>query len=209
MSTEPETPIQSPIAGPAPFAEIAVGAAEVRGARTFHYAVPPALDARLVPGQLVLVEFGKRHLHGVVMTRSDQCPVADPKPILDIIWDTPFLDHRRLEFARWLAGRFGASMAEAVENLLPANIARYITLYYVPRDGTPADAAAALTAAERRALDHLRADGPMSTAEIAAAIGKTVAAKGLPRMVNEGWLRRWTELELPAEIGRASCRERV
>jgi primosomal protein N' (replication factor Y) len=198
MSTEPETPVQSSIAGPAPFAEVAVGAAEVRGARTFHYAVPTALDARLVPGQLVLVEFGKRHLHGVVMTRSDQCPVADPKPILDIIWDTPFLDHRRLEFARWLAGRFGASMAEAVENLLPANIARYITLYYVPRDGTPADAAAALTAAERRALDRLRADGPMSTAEIAAAIGKTVAAKGLPRMVNEGWLRRWTELELPA-----------
>ena len=198
MSTEPETPIQSPVAGPAPFAEVAVGAAEVRGPRTFHYSVPASLDARLVPGQLVLVEFGKRHLHGVVMTRGDQCPVADPKPVLDIIWDTPFLDRRRLEFARWFATRFGASMAEAVENLLPANIARYITLYYVPRDGAAPDTPADLTAAERRTLDRLRADGPMSTAEIAASIGKTVATKGLPRMVNAGWLRRWTELELPA-----------
>ena len=198
MSTEPETPIQSRAAAAAPFAEVAVGAAEVRGARTFHYSVPAALDARLKPGQLVLVEFGRRHLHGVVMTRSDHCPVAKPKPILDIVWDTPFLDHRRLEFARWLAMRFGASMAEAVENLLPANIARYITLYYVPRnDGSP-ESTATLTAAERKALDRLRAQGPMSTAEIAASIGKTVAAKGLPRMVNEGWLRRWTELELPA-----------
>ena len=186
-----------------PFAEVAVGAAEVRGARTFHYAVPRSLNTRLLPGQLVLVEFGRRTLHGIVMNICEQSPIADPKPILDIIWDTPFLDRRRLEFARWIAERFGISMANAVESLLPANIARYITFSYVPRTDIPANLSGTLTRSEQRALERLRAEGPMSTAEVAASIGKTFATTGLPRMVKSGWLHRWTELELP--MGGARC----
>mgnify|MGYP001169517858 CR=1 FL=1 len=182
-----------------PFVEVAVGATGVRGPRTFHYAVPARLEPRLLPGQLVLVEFGKRLLHGVVMDRTGDSPVEAPKPILDIIWDTPFLDRRSLEFARWLAGRFGASLASCIEGLLPTNIARHINIYYVPRDPAATEETTPIepNAGERRALALLRARGPMAVAEIAAALGKTVATRGLPRLAEAGRLRRWAELQFP------------
>ena len=50
--------------------EVAIDAAGRGGDRTFTYLVPPAL-ADLVPGEAVLVEFGRRQALGVILAEAD------------------------------------------------------------------------------------------------------------------------------------------
>ena len=112
------------------FAEVAVVAPDVRGARTFHYRVPRRLESIIAAGQLVFVGFGRRQLHGLVMKFDRSSPVPDPKPILDVVWEPPLLDGRGLEFLRWMAARYGSPLAACVESLLPPNLQRYLEHSY-------------------------------------------------------------------------------
>src|SRR3954468_20012672 len=61
--------------------EVAVDAAGPRGGQTFTYAVPAALGP-VVPGEAVLVDYGRRRALGVVMAATVEPVDREIKPIL-------------------------------------------------------------------------------------------------------------------------------
>ncbi|MCY4111600.1 MAG: hypothetical protein OXF96_06630, partial [Chloroflexi bacterium] len=164
------------------FAEVIVAAGDVRGAQTFHYEIPAKLEGRVRPGQLVLVPFGTRQSHAVVMRVGDVSPVEATRPIFDIIWDAEVLDAVHRELVEWTARRYAAPILTAFNLAAPPGLARHLRSTYVPADegGEPQ---VALAPAESRTLELIRQRGEASEAEIRRLVGKTAARAGVRRLV--------------------------
>ena len=147
------------------FAEVVVGAGNVRGAQTFHYEIPPDLKGHVHPGQLVLVPFGMRQSHGVVMDVAETAPVEDTRPIFDLIRGSELIDVRHLELARLTAEHYAAPILDAVELVAPPGLARRLQSRYTPT-GSEIAPSVKLSRAEARTLDLVQDLGEASEAEI-------------------------------------------
>jgi primosomal protein N' (replication factor Y) len=178
------------------FAEVVVGAGNVRGAQTFHYEIPADLKGQVHPGQLVLVPFGTSQSYGVVMDVAETAPVEDTRPIFDIIGGAELIDVRHLELARLTAEHYAAPILAAVELVAPPGLARRLQSSYTPT-GTRVDPSVKLSRAEARTLDLVQDLGEASEVEIRRIAGKTAARSGVRRLVAVGLLNRRISLHLP------------
>lgn len=182
------------------FAEVVVGAGDVRGAQTFHYEIPAHLEGRVRPGQLVLVPFGTRQSHAVVMRVSDASPVEATRPIFDVIWDTEVLGATHRELAEWTARRYAAPILDAVNLAMPPGLARHLrSTYAVASNGSQPQVE--LAPAESRTLELIRQRGEASEAEIRRTAGKTAARAGVRRLVALGLVNRRISVHLPQPAG--------
>ena len=186
--------------GAGQFAEVVVGAGDVRGAQTFHYSIPANLEGEVRPGQLVLVPFGTRQSHAIVMGVRDASPVEATRPIFDIIWDAEVLDAAHRELVEWTARRYAAPILTAVNLAAPPGLARHLRSTYVPADdaGQPQ---VALAPSESRTLELVRQRGEVSEAAIRRIAGKTAARAGVRRLVALGLVNRRISLHLPQPVG--------
>ncbi len=89
---------------------------------TYHYAIPDALDGRVIPGSLVSVPFGERTLPGIVVALSDASPVAETKEVAALLHPEPVLTPTQLALARWLSERYLAPLIDAVLLCLPPGL---------------------------------------------------------------------------------------
>jgi len=188
------------VTGARGFAEVVVGAGDVRGAQTFHYEIPASLEGRVRPGQLVLVPFGTRQSHAVVLRVSDASPVEATRPIFDIIWDTEVLDATHRELVEWTARRYAAPILDVVNLAMPPGLARHLrSTYAVASNGSQPQVE--LAPAESRTLELIRQRGEASEAEIRRTAGKTAARAGVRRLVALGLVDRRISLHLPQPAG--------
>ncbi len=178
------------------FAEVVVGVGDVRGPQTFHYEIPPDLRDQIRPGQLVLVPFGARQAHAVVLALANRSPVEETRQILDVIWKPCLIDALHLELARWVSARYGAPILDALELVAPPGLARYLDSSYLPV-GSGDERMADLTAGERTALTFVRAQGEASERDILRAAGKTATRRGMQRLVRAGLVNRRLTLRFP------------
>ena len=175
-----------------------MSAPDVRGARTFHYRVPQDLETTIAAGQLVVVGFGRRQLHGIVTGFASSSPVADTKPILDVVWEAPLLPSRALKFLSWLAETYGAPLSACLGSLLPANIEKYVDYSYSLCDAEPDSADVELTPEARKLVEALRAGRAVSGAALARSMGKTAAARAVAELTAAGLITRQARLSLPS-----------
>ena len=91
--------------------------------RSFTYAVPEALAARVCPGARVLCELGRRKVAGVVLAVSDVPPPIDPskvKALAGVLDTEPVLPLELLKFLEELARYYFAPIGEVMRLALPA-----------------------------------------------------------------------------------------
>ena len=93
---------------------------------TFHYLVPPQLEAAIAPGQLVWVPFGRRHLQGIVVSLPESAPAIAMKEIYDIADPIPALIPQQLELARWISQHYLCRLIEALLVMLPPGLQSYL-----------------------------------------------------------------------------------
>ena len=93
----------------------------VRG--TYHYAVPPALDAGARVGARVLVPFGGRGVTGVIVRRCGEAPTAHVKAVRDVLDEAPALDAGLVDLCLWIADYYEAPPGEVLRAALPAGTA--------------------------------------------------------------------------------------
>jgi len=100
------------------------GAAEDVGQsrlQTFHYHLPPELEAIVEPGHLIWVPFGKQQVQGVVARRTDHAPVPT-KAILRLARPQPVLTPAQIDLAAWIANYYVASLSETVKLFMPPGL---------------------------------------------------------------------------------------
>ena len=105
-----------------PFARVAVDVKTRALAAPFTYTVPARLDASVVPGCCVVVEFGRRPAVGYVLAVDE---TLDPGltgarllPIQQVLSEALFLPEAG-EVAHWVAQEYASSLADAVRLFLP------------------------------------------------------------------------------------------
>jgi primosomal protein N' (replication factor Y) (superfamily II helicase) len=163
--------------------EVAVDAAGAGGSRAYTYSVPEHL-ADLLPGEAVLVEFGRRQALGVVLAETNQAPAAEPKAIVDRVRaDGPLLPALSLRSARGIAQHYLAPPALVVRAMLPPGLLERLELVVelTPealelggRDPVDADL-----------VDQL-ANGPRPVRDLAAPEGRAGLLRRLRRLADEG-----------------------
>jgi primosomal protein N' (replication factor Y) len=148
--------------------EVAIDAAGGGGARTYTYAVPPHL-ADLVPGEAVLVEFGRRQALAVVLGEANPPEGITLKPIAARVrTDGPLLPPLSLDLARWIAAHYLAPPAAVIRAMLPPGLLERLDLVAERRPGTAPEA---LQPADRDLLGQLDR-GPRAVRDLVAPEGR-------------------------------------
>ena len=105
-----------------PFARVAVDVKTRALAAPFTYTVPARLEASIVPGCCVVVEFGRRPAVGYVLAVDES---LDPGltgarllPIQQVLSEALFLPEAG-DVAQWVAQEYASSLADAVRLFLP------------------------------------------------------------------------------------------
>jgi primosomal protein N' (replication factor Y) len=145
---------------------------------TFHYHIPPELAGQLQPGHLVAVPFRAQQLMGVVVGLSDLAPVAETRPIADILDPEPVLSPAQIELARWLSREHLAPLAVCVRYFLPPGANRKPETVLKPTGGAPSEP---LDAPAQILLAYLKKNGAVPLAEADRAAAKLLIEKGLAR----------------------------
>ena len=113
--------VNTPLVSSAP-RKVEERATQVRD-RTFTYAIPPNLAAKISLGQLVWVPFSTRRLQGVIVGFTDTTPADfELKDIDEIIEPRPFLNAARIDLARWISQTYLYSFNNAIQLMLPPGI---------------------------------------------------------------------------------------
>ncbi|MEX1170511.1 MAG: primosomal protein N' [Chloroflexota bacterium] len=162
--------------------DVAVDAAGGRSG-TYTYAVPAVLDD-LVPGEAVLVEFGRRQALGIIVAETDRPPAGDLRPIVDRVRaDGPLLPGLGLTLARWISEHYLAPPALALRAMLPPGLLERLELVAElapgPSTATPTDAATS------DLLEQL-AGGPRAVRELAGPDGRAGLLRRLRGLAGDG-----------------------
>ena len=169
--------------------EVAIDAAGGGGARTYTYAVPPAL-ADLAAGEAVLVEFGRRQALAVVLGDTSPPEGIQLKAVLGRVrTDGPLLPQLTLSLARWIADHYLAPPAIVVRAMLPPGLLERLDLVAertadVPSGDLPPADADLLTQLER---------GPRAIRAMVAPDGRAGLVRRLHALADGGYLTLdWT-----------------
>jgi primosomal protein N' (replication factor Y) len=91
----------------------------VRG--TFTYRVPYELNDKVLEGQRVAVQFGKKKVYAGLIKRLHQnVPEAVPKYILSILDEKPIVNDIQFRFWEWIASYYMSSEGEVMHAALPS-----------------------------------------------------------------------------------------
>lgn len=86
------------------------------GSVSFTYSYAEHLE----PGQIVMIEVGKKHLAGIVLSKV-KAPSYATKPINEVVEKTP-VPTELLHLANWLSDYYGTHLALTFQTLLPRGI---------------------------------------------------------------------------------------
>jgi primosomal protein N' (replication factor Y) len=91
--------------------------------KNFTWKVPPELVSAVKPGVRVEVVFGKNKKYaGIVKRVHQEAPGSfDPKPILNVLDDTPIVFLQELAFWEWIADYYMCSEGEVMQAALPTH----------------------------------------------------------------------------------------
>jgi primosomal protein N' (replication factor Y) len=167
--------------------EVAVDAAGGRSG-TYTYAVPPTL-ADLVPGEAVLVDFGRRQALGIILAETDLAPAAAPRPIVDRVRaDGPLLPALSLSLAQWIAAHYLAPPALVLRAMLPPGLLERLELMAEVRPSRGAGVVGIgepLDPATQDLLEQL-GRGPRPVRDLAGPDGRAGLLRRLRRLAEIG-----------------------
>ncbi len=89
---------------------------------TFHYRVPPELQAQLAVGREVVVPFGRRRLTGSIVAVGTEPPpdlAASIRDILEITPGQPLFSESQTPFFRWLSSYYLSPLGDVIQTALP------------------------------------------------------------------------------------------
>lgn len=176
------------------FAELAINI-EAGLETTFHYHVPRDLQERLEIGCLVEVEFGRRLAQAIIVAFADQSPVAETKPIIALLDETPVVRPYQIELARWLSRQYLTPFNTCLRLMLPPGLTRWsdITLEINPYW----DGGGRLTELQEKLLDLLRQKGDMRGRQIKRALPKIDWKRAAEQLVRRDILIKGSILDPP------------
>ncbi|MEL6403171.1 MAG: DEAD/DEAH box helicase family protein, partial [Chloroflexota bacterium] len=163
------------------YAEVAINTAVNQ---TFHYAIPPSWQSRLVVGHLVRVSFGTAMQAGIVVAIHDELPPelhdVTMKPIIDVLHPEPVMVQAHIDLALWMSEAYLASPGTCLWLMLPPGIVGKSTQQVFLGDAQPDDPDS-LTTTQQKILEALNEEAPRSVDELV----KITDVKSVRRVIKQ------------------------
>lgn len=138
--------------------------------RLFHYTIPDALLADVMPGVRVLVPFGARRVAGLVLELVEDPGTRTLSPIASVLDETPAIDAELLGVCKWVSEYYEAPLGDVIKMALPVGsevkVTARLTLTNAGKDAL-ANAGTSLDKATHALL--LRAKRGLPRAQLAKA----------------------------------------
>ena len=174
-TTDAEVLVDDGDPGPGRRVAVAIDAAGAAGAHPFTYRVPARLEP-LLPGEAILVEFGRRQALGIVLGDSTDGDGFVAKPVVDRVRaDGPLLPPTSIALAQVIAATYLAPPALVLRAMLPPGLLERLELVAERR---PRQAALSLDGpaatnepADIELLDQLE-DGPRAVRTLRSGEGR-------------------------------------
>ncbi len=167
---------------------VAIDAAGAAGSHAFTYRVPIRLEP-LLPGEAVLVEFGRRQALGVVLGESASGDGFVAKPIVDRVRaDGPLLPPSSLALAQDIAATYLAPPALVLRAMLPPGLLERLELVAEQRPGVasaPLDTRTTDALADADLLAQLQ-DGPRAVRRLRTTEGRAGVLRRLRGLRDAG-----------------------
>ena len=145
------------------YVEIAVNVPQVSG--VFHYHLPPELEGRVNPGQLVVVPFGQQTVQGVVLRFIDEPEVTYTKPVEAVLDEQVVLTASQIRLAEYLSQSTLAPLAACIGLMMPPGIGQLAdTLYSLSEQEISHDLE--LNGTQSQVIELLRKRGPLRGRQI-------------------------------------------
>jgi primosomal protein N' (replication factor Y) len=147
---------------------VALPAMAGSGEAAFTYSVPDGLRQRLAAGSLVVVPFGPRRLHGVVVELASRSAVEETRPIESLVDPEPVLDSAHIAVAGWMSREYFAPLRECLMAMLPPGMIGFADVLVAAEGDVPDDAA--LTDAQASLLEVLERRGALRGRQLDRAL---------------------------------------
>ncbi|MEO8469029.1 MAG: primosomal protein N' [Chloroflexota bacterium] len=183
---------------------VAIDAAGAAGAHAFTYRVPTRLEP-LLPGEAVLVEFGRRQALGIVLGEGTAGDGFVAKPVVDRVRaDGPLLPPTSIALAEAIAATYLAPPALVLRAMLPPGLLERLELVAERRPRTPASSvgASVATGPDDTALVELLEqleDGPRAVRTLRSSEGRAGLLRRLRTLRDAGDIELdWTLIDVGA-----------
>lgn len=171
---------------------VAIDAAGAAGSHAFTYRVPARLEP-LLPGEAVLVEFGRRQALGIVLGDSADGDGFVAKPVVDRVRaDGPLLPPTSIMLAQAIAATYLAPPALVLRAMLPPGLLERLELVAErrprPSTATPDDHVATNGVAAKELLELLEQleDGPRAVRTLRSSEGRAGLLRRLRALRDAG-----------------------
>lgn len=162
----------------------------------FDYAIPPALEAQIRPGVMVIVPFRERRLPGMVMALALHPAVPNPRPIESVLDPEPVLTPALLDLARWMASETLTPLYACVKTMLPPGLRPRKLLRLTPLTATlPPD----LPPHAQTLLELLLARGPLRREQINTALHRRDWQRAMTWLQRKGYIQVERTQTLPQQ----------
>jgi primosomal protein N' (replication factor Y) len=96
------------------------------------YLIPSEMQSRCAIGQRVLVPLGPRQVQGYIVGFAERTSVAAPKPLADVLDDTPLITADLLQLTRWVAAYYMCPWGLVLKAAVPQGFrVRSETIYHL------------------------------------------------------------------------------
>jgi len=156
---------------------------------TFTYRVPADMEANLLPGMRVLVQFGSRHFYTALVDSLTPLAPADRPEVKDIegVLDTvPVVRHPQVKFWRWMSQYYLCSLGDVYKAALPSGMnVQSETMVELNPDASPEEISG-LGKREQQLLALLAADGRSGIRDISKKLKIERAEALVSRLIKSG-----------------------
>lgn len=163
--------------------------------RAFHYAIPPSLCNRLVPGHLVWVPFGSRLLQGIVVALDATTPVSETREIVGLADEAPVVSPKQISLAEWISERYLTPLYAVLFAMLPPGMQQLTEdRFELALESDPTE----LTPAQRELYDLLSEHGSLTASELQRLAPRKTWRDHMRALIDGGQVSRTVELRPPS-----------
>ena len=167
------------------YARVSVNVGQIND--LFDYQIPPEIEGKLKPGNLVVVPFGSQAAQGIVFSLIDEPSVAVTKPISSLVDEEPVLTGWQMSLAERMSREKLATLPQCLDLMVPTGLSQQADIRL---RRTEASSPPGLTPTQQRLLALLEKRGALRGQQVNAAMPRSSWREILPGLEKRGLVER-------------------
>jgi primosomal protein N' (replication factor Y) len=168
------------------FVQVAVNIPQVNS--IFDYHLPPEIEARVQPGCLVVVPFGRQMVQGIVLKTMANSDIPETRPVETLVDEQPVLTAALLALGAWISEQTLTPIGTCLDRMLPPGLSQHSDTLYSLNPEPQTQDNRPINPFQQRLIDLLQRRGELRGRQVEAAFSHQNWKPGMQELVRRGWV---------------------